>query len=243
MKLKEVIQRVQSLYSKGVHSDDTRLSSRHIYSKVLSTRARLITQKINKRQFISQWNYQTLDCVELIKAEPYECPCLPSVGCIILRTKEPLPKPLTGLIGGHMLQSVTSLEGSVIFSETTWEDKKYKKGNKYTADKPDYFIRNNYLYLTTKKGPKSISITGLFEDPIEAENYPSICGNELGCGENVSAEECPDCIGILDKEFPIEKDMIGTLVEIAAQELLVMFSQGKEDISNNTRDSVKENSK
>ena len=243
MKISEIIQRVQSLYSKGVQSDDTRLSARHIYSKILTARARLITQKVNKRQKVSQWNFQTLNCVELIKAEPYECPCLPAIGCVILRTKEPLPNPLTGLNDGHMLQSVTSLEGSIIFSETNWVDKKYKKGNKYTANKPDYFIRNNYLYITTKKGPKAISITGLFEDPLEAESYPGICGTGEGCRESTPQDDCPDCVSPLDKSLPIDKDMIGTLVEITAQELISMFSQGREDLSNDSIDTLKQESK
>jgi len=242
MKIRNAIQRVQSLYSRGVQSDDTRLSRRHIYSKLLTVRSKLITQKANKRQPISQWNYQTLNCVELVKAEPYECPCLPSIGCVILRTKEKLPRPMTGIIDGHMLESVTTLDGSIIFSETTWKDKKYKKGSKYTADKPDYFIRDEYLYVTTKKGPKAISITGLFEDPLEAESYPGICPQEI-CGESTPEDDCPDCISPLDKELPISKDMVDTLIEMTAQELIVMFSQNKEDITNNTLDSLKEETK
>ena len=242
MTIKEIIQRVQSLYSKGVQSDDSRLSARHIYSKILTARAKLITQKINKRQKVSQWTYQTLNCVELIKAEPYECPCLPSIGCTILRTKEELPKPLTGLLDGHVIQSVTSLEGSLLFSETSWETKKYKKGSKYTANKPDFFIRNNYLYITSKGAPKSIAITGLFEDPIEVEDYPGICKEEK-CEEGTPENNCPECMSYLDKELPIDKDMIETLIEIAVQELISVFSQSKEDMSNNTSDTLKEESK
>ena len=242
MKISELIQRILSLYSKGVQSDDSRLSKRHVYSKILTARSRLILQKLNKRQAISQWNYQTIDCIELIKAEPYECPCLPSVGCTILRSKFPLPTPLTGMLDGHALQSVTSLEGSVIYSETTWQNKKYKKGSKYTADKPDYYIRNGYIYLTTKKGPKSFSVTGLFEDPLEVEAYDTICGN-IPCGKNVPSEECPDCVSPLDKDLPIDKSMVETLIELATQELIITFSQGKEDISNNSIDSIKENTK
>jgi len=146
MKTKEIIQRIQSLYSKGVKSDDSRLSSRHIYNKALTTRAFLIEQKLDKRQPISQSVYQTLDCVELIPALPYECPCLPEVGCKILRTKYQIPQLLTGLLEGAAIQSVNSVEGSLTFNRTTFEDKKYKKGNKYTASKPDYYIRNDYLY-------------------------------------------------------------------------------------------------
>lgn len=242
MIITNIIQRVQSLYSKGVQSDDSRLSKRHIYSKILTSRARLFTQKLNKRQKISQWNWQTLNCVELIKAEPYECPCLPSIGCVILRTKEPLPKPITGILDGHAIQSVTSLEGSIIFSETTWEAKKYKKGSKFTADKPDYYIRDNYLYITTKKGPKAITITGLFDDPLIADSYPSIC-EETGCKESTPENICPECVSPLDKELPVDNEMVETIIDMAAQELIGVFNQNREDITNNTRDNIKEETK
>jgi hypothetical protein len=252
MKINEMIQRVLSLYSQGVASDDSRLSKRFVYSKLLSARALLLSQKLDKRQPISQWAYQTLDCVELVKALPYECPCLPAVGCKILRTKEPLPQPLTGLLNGHEIQSVTSLEGSLHFPETTWEAKKHKKGNKYTAAKPDFYIRNNYLYITTKKAPSVISITGLFDDPLEVDAFPSICGS-TPCIESAGVsgaanrgvddtsntvgpnDGCPDCESPLDKDLPIEKSMIKTVIELAVQELSV-FAAGREDVSNNSRD-------
>ena len=38
----EIIERIQSAYSKGVKTDDSRLSSRHIYSKIKSVRNRLV---------------------------------------------------------------------------------------------------------------------------------------------------------------------------------------------------------
>lgn len=242
MIIKEILQRVQSLYSKGVQSDDSRLSARHIYSKVLTSRARLITQRMDKRQPISQWVYQTLDCVELVKAEPYECPCLPSVGCTILRTKLELPNPLTGILNGHMIQSVTSAEGSVTFSETTWKDKKYSVGAKYTSTKPDFYIRNNYLYITTKDSPKIISITGLFDDPLEAKNFPGVCGS-VPCKESTPEDNCPECASPLDMELPIEKTMVETLVEMAANELIGVFKQNQEDITNNSVDTPKEQAK
>ena len=248
MLIKEIIQRVQSLYSKGVQSDDSRLPSRHIYSKLLTSRAKLITQKLNKRQPISQWVYQTLDCVELVETLPYECPCLPPVGCKILKTKHPLPQPLMGMMNGHSLESVTSLEGSITFSETTWKNKKYTAGSKYTANKPDYYFRNNYLYVTTKGSPKVIAITGLFNDPIEADKYPSICGSTpckdpiIVDGRTVDptlfpSDNCPECMGPLDKEFPIDLSMVDTIIELAANELINVFNQSKEDITNNSIDS------
>jgi len=53
MKVEEAIQRVQSMYSRGLQSKDSRLSSRHIYSALCSGRATLIQQQIDKGQKLS----------------------------------------------------------------------------------------------------------------------------------------------------------------------------------------------
>lgn len=234
MIIKDIIQRIQSLYSKGVQSDDSRLSDRHIYNKMVTVRSKLISQQHNKKQKINQWNYQVLNCVELIKAEPHECPCIPPMGCEILRTKHKIPKPLTGL-NSHLIQSVTNVNGDVIFSEISWESKKYKSSNKYTADKPDYYVRNGYIYITHKTGIKLISITGLFDDPLEAENFPSMCKE--------NCNDCNDCESFLDKEFAIDNDLIDTLIDICKIELVEQFSQMTEDLSNNASDNVAQQSK
>lgn len=233
MLVKELIQRVQSLYSKGVQSDDSRLTPRHIYNKLLTVRTKLISQKVKKKQKISQWNYTTLECVELIKAQAYECPCLPPVGCQILRTKEKLPKPLIDL-SKHLIQSVTSVDGSITYSETSFKTKKYQKGRKYTSKKPDYYIHNDYLFITHSSGPKVVTIVGLFENPMEAEKYPSLCKD---------CKDCEDCSSPLDKEFKIDSDLVDTLIEMTFNELIVLFNQNREDLTNNTHDNIVEESK
>lgn len=234
MLIKEIIQRIQSLYSKGVQSDDVTLSDRHIYNKMVTVRSKLISQEAKKKQKINQWSYQTLNCVELIKAQVHECPCLPPIGCDILRTKYPIPKPLTDL-NSHLIQSVTTIDGNTVFSEIGWTEKKYKADNKYTANKPDYYIRNNYLYITHRSGLKLITITGLFDDPLVAINFPSYCPGEC--------QDCIDCESPLDKEFPIDNDMIDTLIDMCKEELILQFSQMTGDLTNNSSDNIPENSK
>lgn len=230
MLIKEAIQRVQSLYSKGVQSDDSRLSARHIYSKLKSSRARLIKQKLDKNQIISNWNTQILPCVEMELAPQHECPCLPPIGCKILKSKYPLPKPLNSR-NRQLIIYVTSIDGSTIYAETTWTEKKYKKANKYTANKLDYYIKNDYLYLTHKGGPKVVTVAGVFEDPVEAAGFTSYCEGAINCLEP------------LDSEFPIDEDQTDTLIEMATKELVVLFSQNKEDLTNDSKDSVVENAK
>ena len=231
MLIGEIIQRITSLYSKGAPSDDSRLAPRHVYNKMLTVRGKLIYQKANKNQKISAWNYQTLPCIEMVVAQPSECPCLPPSGCQILKTKYKLPKPLTGL-STHLIKDVTSIDGTVIYSEIGWDGYKYKKGNKYTAHKPDYFIRDGYLYITHKSGPKIITLSGLFEDPYDASHYPSFCDEDC--------KDCQDCDDAQKKEFPLDGEMLDLLVEICVAALVSMFGQINQDLTNNSKDDVQE---
>lgn len=232
MKLQDLIQRVQSLYSKGAQSDDSRLSSRHIYNKLLTVRSRLISQEAKKKQRISQWNYQVLPCVELELVPSHDCPCVPPIGCQILRTKYKLPEPLSGL-SGTLIQAVTTIDRGIKIDEVTLNAVNAQRGNKYTSKKMNYFLHNGYLYVTTSQNLKAISITALFEDPIEASKYKGLC----------DCKDCANCVDYLEEDFPIDNDMIDALIELTINEVVILFSQSQEDQTNNSRDSLREQSK
>lgn len=234
MLIGEIIQRIISIYNKGAKSDDSRLTPRHVYNKMLTVRNRLIEEEIKKKQKVNQWNYQYLPCIELIKARPNECPCIPPVGCEILRSKHKIPKPLTGY-DSHMIDSVTDINGTIRFDETSWKDKRLKNFNKYTANKPDYFLYNGYLYITHKIKIRVVTLMGLFEDPMEAEKFPSFC--------NEDCKDCEDCRSMFEIEFPMDSDMIETFVEMAAVELIDRFNQNIEDSTNNSKDNLPEQTK
>lgn len=227
MKIGEIIQRIQSLYSKGVESDDTRLMSRHIYNKLLTVRARLISQDAKKKQRISQWNYQTLSCVELIKVPAHDCPCLPPIGCEMLRSKHKLPKPLTGL-SGTLIQTVTTIDRNQKLNEVTMNSVASQKGNKYTSKSNNYFIENGYLYVTTPNSKLSVvRVVGLFEDPNEVNMFKSYCEDCI---------DCMDCVDFSKEDFPLDNDMIDAMIELTIKELIVMFSQIQEDNRNDSID-------
>ena len=223
MLVKEFIQRVQSLYSKGVQSDDTRLSSRHIYHIGKTLRTKLFRQQINAKQKVSQWNYQSLNCIKMVEVQEAQCPCVKPVGCKIYRSKYKIPSLITSK-NKHAIQSLTSIENSLEFNETTLLAKKYSKGRKYTSSKPEFFIDEDYIYLTTKKAPKIVSLIALFEDPIEAQDFIQLCE-----GEN------PDCRSYLDYDFPISGQDLDVLVQLTFKELNI-FLQIKEDTKNDSQD-------
>lgn len=224
MQLRDFIQRVQSLYSHGVQSRDTRLTSRHIYSAGMTARSILLRQRSNKNQAIGNSSYQILPCVELEKAAVHDCPCIPAQGCMILRTKYKLPDFIVDL-NSEAIKYVMSLDGSLSFDRSTFEDEKYSKGNKYTATKPKFFIKDQRIYISVLKQLKGLTLSGLFNDIIEANSFPSLCPCE-GC----------DCIDPLDMELPIDGDLIKPMLQLSNDELIVMMKQIVEDKKRNSSD-------
>ena len=233
MKTLELIDRIQSLYSKGVSSDDSRLSSRHIYSKLVTVRQKLLSQHLKQKRKISDWNYTVLPCVELIKVPSHECSCLGNLGCDVYRTKHPLPKTLVDNFK-HIIQFVMSIENGMKIEEMSREQIIYLKGNKYTKDKPKYVIENGHLYFPVQNSPGIVKIKFLAENPIEAINYPSYCED---------CEECIECRAYDDIEFPIDGDLIDTVIELSLNELLNVFSRNLEDKTNDSADSNAEGTK
>lgn len=221
----EAIQRIQSLYSRGVQSQDSRLMPKHIWNKLLTTRSSLLIQKNNKNQPISQFTYQTIPCIELVKAAPYECPCIPPAGCFLLRSKFPIPQPLTTL-KGDLIQSVSSLDGNLIIDDVAFATNKYTPGNKYTAKKAQRFLYNDFLFVTILRELKVVQMTLVANNPEEVWNYPSFC-----------EADCVDCcLSPLDRPFPLDNDTTDTAIQMTANELISIFTQMREDKSNNSSD-------
>lgn len=233
MIVSEIIDRIQSAYSSGVKSDDSRLSSRRIYNKMLTVRSMLLSRILKKKQLVNQFSYQTLECIELVSATPYECNELELYeGCKILRTKDKIPTPLNDY-DNHSIQYVTSIDGEMVYSEITTLKAGYKKGAKYTRKKLDYFFKNGYVYVTHKSGPRLITISGLFVDPFEVAIFPNFCNDK----------SCDGCLTPMEIEFPFPEQEMDTLVEMCVQELVELMLKVPEDRSNNMSDNISEQSK
>lgn len=225
MKVKELVERVQSLYSRGAPSDDSRLSNRLIYNKLLSVRSLLIFQKINKKQKLSDWNYSYLECIELIKVPLADCPCVPSDGCVILRTKNKIPNPLSS-IERPIVKDVLTLRGEEIV-ESTLKSVNKPSGYKFSKNVDKYFFKNEYIYIMTNKpGLKLISLSGIFQDFMDVENFEDFCNSPK---RNI----CPDP---LELNFNIDADLIEALIQISVEELVVFFQRGQENRVNNSNE-------
>ena len=235
MIIREIIQRVLSAYSKGVSSDDVRLTKRHIYNKLLTTRALLLSREVNKKRKLSAWNYSTLPCVEIVEiTSNEECPCIPDVGCSVYRSKHKLPKPIVSL-SSYMIKGVysTDAQRSIKFTEVSVNQSKYTKGGKYSSNNNKYMLHNGYIYIISKVAPIAVSIDLLVEDIMEAYNFVNYCNN--------NTVDCAD--KILEKEFPIDGYLLEPLIQITIDELISGFSKSLQDSLNNSQDSTISNFK
>lgn len=218
MLIEEAIQSIQSLYNKGISSKDSRLSNRQIYASLINARNIVLRQQITKRQKVSEYCYQPLSCIALEKAPIHECPCVPTDGFFILRSVQKLPKIMSSF-DKPLIQYVTYLDGSVRFDKTTFENVKYQSGNKLTANKPRFYIKNDRLYITTITQLKGITAKVLAEDPIEAHLFSSLC-------EDCNTCECKDYTEI---DFYTDRDSFNSIKALAEKELIFLFGQMKED--------------
>lgn len=216
MKIKEIIARVRALYNKGVETDDSRLSDRLVYSKLCSARSLFVKREIDKKRQVSDWIIQTISCLELEEAHPNDCPCLPPPGCKMLKSKHKLPKPIQSVVGPEM-EAVTNMDGTVIYSKTNWVKKRYKSGDKFTSNNPDYFIKDEYLFLTERSMLTYISLSGVFEDPL-APVYLNACLDK--------------CIHPHEEEFPIDGHLMDVVIQATVQELVQTFKALPSDDKN-----------
>ena len=136
--------------------------------------------------------------------------------------------PLTGL-SADLIKSVTTIDRSIKIDEISVNAYKSQRGNKYTSKKLNYFVEEEYIYISTPVNIKAITITALFEDPIQASRFKGLC----------DCEDCDDCIDYLGSEFPIDNDLLDTLVEMCFNELVIMFNQSVQDLTNNSNDTIK----
>lgn len=219
MTIGEAIGRVRAIYNKGAASDDSALSDRLIYAKLLSARTLLIKREIDKHRQVSDWIVQTIKCLELEVVGQNDCPCTIPQGCKALRTKSKLPKPVQSAIGPE-LEYVTTMDGGVVYSQTDWVKKRYKSGNKYTSQQPDYMIKDGHMYLIHRgKLLKYITVGGVFEDPLQVV-YAEGCG---GGG----------CVNPYKQEFPVDQHLMDGIMQFAVQELVQIFKSIPQDENNN----------
>lgn len=222
MLIKEIIERVQTLYNNGVTPYYSRLSNRRIYSIIMSTRGILLGQMLSKNLKLTQYNYEVLSCIELETVDRDLCPCAVPGNCTILRSKEQLPEILTSSTG-YAIQTVTSSDWKIKYDYLNVNAAQYFSYNKYTPTKPSYFLHNKYLYIINATVLQYVSMTAIFKDTIEAL-YKFTC----------NASPCLKYSSYLERELALDANLVNVVIQMVLQELSALSPKQENKKDENT---------
>ena len=192
-----------SIADLGPISDETSFSNRELYFLLLRFRSAIISQKMRDRNStVSRYNYQTIECLTLEDVPPGECPCFPTDNKTFKRTKLAIPKTI-----GNIL-SVISPGNDITYNYIQWDAIQDLRTSRFEAEKnkPVYTIKTTkdgaYLYLYNDKHGELITVTGIFENPLEVQNFPDCEGN------------IDNCFSPLDQEFIIDPELLPVIYDM-----------------------------
>jgi hypothetical protein len=201
----------------GHISEASQWSNRLLLRHLFYYRAPLLAARVNLGDNSYRKARQFIKCIPLIEVDMSECPCAPLSGCTWLRTKTKVPDS----IGKYL--SITSIDGGIDYDYRNWDDvrNKFESRNKAIRESGTYSLRDGYIYVHNDIHKEFISVTGVFSDPRQVQQYPGCSGGS------------DRCLKPLDLEFPFDPEMFPNLFEMVAEKLLRLKSATNADINNN----------
>lgn len=213
MLIGELISRTkEECYDKGVPSDDTRLRPRLVFNKLLTIRNVLLPQKADKNQLLAVSNYDTIIEDLVIVNSP-----IAGITSKLYRTKNKIPNILYKM-SYPLIQTVQNLDinNPLYFTATTYDKARYVVAAKFTGNNKKYFLHDNYMYfIGVDCDLKSVSITAIF-DTVLFDNK--------------------QCKSYLEYEFPLQAELIESMIQLAQEGLIKVFYPTLYDNLNNAKD-------
>lgn len=207
--LNKIVYDVLNIASRGQQSDDFPISVRQCEIWVHELRAKLISQSIQKKgDILDNW-IQHINCLELETVDAAEC-CDVDTDCTILKSVEQLPSYVE-------IVSVRDITNKLSFSPINLFRAKYISGNKYTANRPKYYMKDQYLYIVNSDTLEKVSISGVFEDPTELSAFTDCDGSSCYNG---------------DMSYPVNLKMATDIVDIILRTKVVPTLQMPADNTN-----------
>lgn len=219
----QLISDIRNLATSGSNSVDFRIEDSQILFWINEIRSMLISQAIQKGQDLSDVWIQPLTCLTLISVDESEC-CGIDTGCKILRTELQIPQTIETKANNTIVE-VTKPNGEIISRSNNLEVK-FNKYNKYTSKKPNWFIRNRYIYITNELFLESININAIFEDPSDLSSFTSCDGNT-----------CFD----YDNTYPCSLKMANDITNIVIKTKVLPYIQMPVDNTNDSNNDLQGN--
>lgn len=210
------------------YTNDSDIDDRYILYLYNIKRAKYLRQELNNFQRTTDVTATQTLCLELEEVNILQCGL--DLDCeTIIRTKQPIPKPLEL----HIKSSITSVRPvnriSVPFSFLSKERAIYSQYSPFNKSIFAFLDNDLHIYLLseldTLKLMKCITVTGVFEDPLELANYYNCCG----------CEQPKECFIIDETDYPLQPHYIDLIKNEIVNELAGKYKipEDKENNSDN----------
>lgn len=226
MVLSKIVYDVRELLSQ--YTTDSEIDDRYIIHLFNIKRAKYLRQELNNYQRTTDISVTQTLCLELEQVNVNQCGL--NIDCdTIVRTKRPIPQPLEL----HIKSAVTSVRPtnriSYPFIFCSKEKAIYSKHSPFNKSIFAFLDNDKYIYLISESDAlnllECLSVTGVFEDPLELLDYSNCCG----CTINKS------CIDYDTINYPIQPHYIDLIKNEIVNELIQKLKLN-EDKENNSND-------
>jgi len=193
------------------YTDDSEISDRYILYLYGIKRAKYYRQELNNYQRTTDVSATQTFCLELEEVPANECGL--NLQCdTILRTVKPIPQPLEL----HTKSAITSVKPTTIlgipFNFITKEKAVFYKNSPFKGIFA-FLDNNRYIYvisdINTIKLLECITITGVFQDPLDLITYSNCCG----CNDS-------PCINLDTINYPIRYDLVDLIKKEIVSDLI-----------------------
>ena len=212
------------------YSDDSEIDGRYILYLYGIKRAKYIRRELNSMQRAVDVNVQQTICLEMELTTAEEC----NIGFScksLLKSKKEIPDTISLHTKNAIIRVAPSDKLSKPFDFTTREKVIYSKNSSFPNSIYSFLHDDNHIYLVSEseslKLLECISVTGIFEDPLELEKYSNCCG--------CTATESP-CFDYNTIDYPIPTH----LIDIIREEIILDLLRSKKIIEDKDNDSNNE---
>jgi len=215
-------------------SDDSEIDNRYIIYLYNIKRSKYLRRDLNNYQKTTDNSIKQTLCLEMEEVSIDECGL--DYNCeTILRSVKPIPTPLEL----HTKVAITTIKPtnriSKPFNFVSKDRIPYIEGSSFSSSIYTFIDVDNHVYVYSLSDAyrliECLTVTGIFENPLELENFSNCCG---------CSSDTEKCFDINNTEYPIQPHYIDLIREEIIKDLLIT-KRIPEDKTNDSTDYEEKN--
>jgi hypothetical protein len=217
-------------------SDDSDIDDRYILHLFSLKRAKYLRQDLNNFQKTTDVSVTQTICMETEVVSANECGL--DYDCeTILRTVDKVPTPLELHLKSAIIAVKPTTRLAVPFNFVTKQKAVYSQFSPYNSSIYAFLDNDMHIYIVSKSTEinliECISVTGVFEDPLDMMNFKTCCG----------CDDAKPCFDIYTTNYPLQPHYIDLIKAEIIRELTISINtpQDKENDADEEQENRRQN--